>query len=167
MKISISKPLSEEPHYTGARGLYSAVSLSRISKFELQEFCNDARLGELTEGDHCTIFLSKTNVKLPTHYETVGHCVAKVKKIIWWKGFDNKGCIIATLESDDLNDANELLQRLCNTKKEYKPHITLITPKKYLSQGLKTRDINYANWVLRQKPITLHFEAQRIEDYLG
>lgn len=125
--ISLSSPKLDVIKFTGTHGCYSAVTPDADSKALLSAVAH--MLGVETDPDklHCTVMYSEVAPKKGIGCNRQRVRKATVSQITHWDGHDNKGYLVALLDSPELQEEHARLKTLgCQpTFDDYKPHITL------------------------------------------
>ena len=125
--ISLSSPELDIIKFTGTHGCYSAVTPDADSKALLVAIAH--LLGVETDPGklHCTVMYSEAAPKRKPGCNPNRIRKATISQITHWDGHDDKGYLVALLDSPDLQEEHARLRTLgCKpTFDEYKPHITL------------------------------------------
>lgn len=157
--------------FTGVSGVYVSRTLEPKSEAALVEFVQNWELCDLQTQDvselHCTIVHSADAIPEEANSFNVNErpCAARVSAFEWWPGHNNKGYLVATLQSKALEDLNRLwLVRGCRPTRfnEYRPHIT-ITSGIDNSKDLMTK-LETVNAYLQDCPLVVRLHNEVVED---
>ena len=125
--ISLSSPELDIIKFTGTHGCYSAVTPDDDSRALLVAIAH--LLGVETDPAklHCTVMYSEAAPKKAPGCNPNRIRKAAISQLSHWDGHDDKGYLVALLDSPELQEEHARLKTLgCRpTFDEYKPHITL------------------------------------------
>ena len=126
--LSTSTPEFKQLSYTGRNGLYSSVKPDSDGIAYLMQLIKALGFSDVNPDDlHCTVMYSKDSWPSENPgcdqnrvYE------ARVEKLQYWKGHDEKGYITVALKCPQLHQEHRRLQEFgCTPTFAYNPHITL------------------------------------------
>lgn len=152
--------------YSGKNGLYVSVRPARGLSHVLSYLRDLPNVTSNVDDLHCTLMYSRDSApnliracsllyKGPTVYQ------AALTGLEFWDGHDNKGYLVAKLDSPQLQERHAAWRALGakHSFPDYTPHMTIATGVRY-----SAKELAKYNLPLRAYPLTLAFSGEHIED---
>jgi hypothetical protein len=164
--------------YTGQSGLYVSRVPEPLSQERLVDLVHKHGLCQMTDRDiselHCTIMYSPAGLvkdsNVPDRQDTWPvpmPCAARVIRFEVWPGHNDKGYLVAILESSTLQSIHRLwrLRGGVSTFPTYIPHISVQSPFPWdrPERGFILR-LNKVNEELAHSPMLIRLYKETVED---